>query len=212
MIDLNGYSVLEKRIPEGLFNVLKAECLQCEQKNEKRFTALSGVDSATHYTLENTREHLNKYLEGVFDEYFNTFPNYLNTFQAFTNAVPFHIGKPWINIQRKNQFLPMHHHDGVLSYSIWIKIPYNLDEELKGSSFSSLFEFNYINNLGQLTQHKLNVDKSWEGKMIVFPSIINHLVYPFRTVDDNRISVSGNLLFDTRKLKDVEYLPELSGS
>ena len=200
MIDLNGYGVLEKRIPDKLLNDLKAECLQCEQKNKERFTGLSGVDSATNYDLESTKKNLNRYLKGVFDEYFDNFPDYLKTFQAFTNDVPLYIGKPWINIQKKNQFLPMHHHDGILSYSIWIKIPYNLDEELKGSNFSSLFEFSYINNLGHLAQCKLNVDKSWEGKIIVFPSMINHLVYPFRTVDDNRISVSGNLLFDTRKI------------
>ena len=39
----------------------------------------------------------------------------------------------------------------------------------------------------------LPIDKAWEGTMILFPSSLNHNVYPFYTSDDYRISISGNL-------------------
>ena len=34
------------------------------------------------------------------------------------------------------------------------------------------------------------------GKIIFFPSKLNHCVYPFYTSDDTRISISGNILFE----------------
>ena len=41
----------------------------------------------------------------------------------------------------------------------------------------------------------IDVDKSFEGKMLVFPSKLQHLVYPFYTSDEHRITVSGNVNF-----------------
>ena len=41
------------------------------------------------------------------------------------------------------------------------------------------------------------VDKSFEGKMIMFPASQYHAVYPFYTSDEERITVSGNLKFKT---------------
>ena len=37
------------------------------------------------------------------------------------------------------------------------------------------------------------VEKGWEGKLVMFPSLLMHSVTPFRTSDDYRISISGNL-------------------
>jgi hypothetical protein len=41
--------------------------------------------------------------------------------------------------------------------------------------------------------HTIDVDKSFEGKMLMFPNSAYHTVYPFYTSDDYRITVSGNL-------------------
>jgi hypothetical protein len=41
------------------------------------------------------------------------------------------------------------------------------------------------------------VDKEWEGKIALFPAKLNHLVYPFYTSDEPRISISGNIGFAT---------------
>ena len=42
-----------------------------------------------------------------------------------------------------------------------------------------------------------------EGCMLLFPSLLQHQVYPFYENDGYRISVSGNLCFDIKQLKDV---------
>jgi hypothetical protein len=42
---------------------------------------------------------------------------------------------------------------------------------------------------------KEDVDNTWEGKMALFPADLNHIVYPFYTSEDYRISISGNVGF-----------------
>ena len=37
------------------------------------------------------------------------------------------------------------------------------------------------------------VDKSFEGQMLMFPAPLQHIVYPFYTSDESRITVSGNI-------------------
>jgi len=41
----------------------------------------------------------------------------------------------------------------------------------------------------------LDVDKSFENKLLMFPASYNHQVYPFYTSDEERITVSGNVRF-----------------
>ena len=95
----------------------------------------------------------------------------------------------------------MHNHDGLISYSAWIKIPYDVNEEIKDGKYASCFQFNYTTITGNTFTEIIKVDKSFEGKIMMFPSTLPHCVYPFYTTDDVRISMSGNVLFDTEKSK-----------
>lgn len=106
----------------------------------------------------------------------------------------------WVNFQKKHEFNPPHTHTGIMSFVIWVKIPYDLQEELKvfpeiksGPTRTSKFTFHYTNILGQLQHYTLDVDKSFEGNMAIFPSHLNHSVNPFYTSDEYRISVAGNI-------------------
>lgn len=115
---------------------------------------------------------------------------------------PFYLKSLWINLQKKYEFNPMHKHIGVFSFIIFLKIPYNLDEEDKVFPKSSgpepatsrlVFIVNDFS--GAPRDINVNVDKSFEGKMLMFPAGLNHMVYPFYTSDDYRITVSGNISF-----------------
>ena len=48
---------------------------------------------------------------------------------------------------------------------------------------------------GDVGHTVLNVDKSYEGKILVFPAELMHSVNPFYTSDEYRITVSGNVIF-----------------
>lgn len=104
----------------------------------------------------------------------------------------------WINFQRKHEFNPTHNHDGHLSFVIWLRIPYRLEDEINifpqaRGQRTSKFEFAYNSILGQPCTRELDVDQNWQGRMCVFPSPLPHAVYPFYTSDGVRISISGNL-------------------
>ena len=109
----------------------------------------------------------------------------------------------WVNFQKKYEFNPMHVHDGLYSFVIWHKIPYKINEEkarLKMKEIdkrAGMFAFLFTGLDGKIHSEALPVDNSWEGKCALFPAKLNHLVYPFYTSDDYRISISGNLGFKT---------------
>ena len=110
------------------------------------------------------------------------------------------MGQVWINFQKKNEFNPIHNHAGLFSFVLWIKIPYVMEEEFKASPMnrkegnkSGIFEFLHTNILGELLATPIYADKTYEGKMIIFPAQLNHVVYPFYSSDDYRISIAGNI-------------------
>ena len=104
----------------------------------------------------------------------------------------------WINMQVKHEYNPVHNHDGILSWVTWVNIPYNLEDELKlypnaNCQDVSMFSFIYTTALGEIAIERLPIDKTWEGKMCIFPARLPHAVAPFYTSDGIRISVAGNL-------------------
>ena len=107
----------------------------------------------------------------------------------------------WINFQKKYEHNPLHDHGGNLSFVMWVQIPYDLQEELELSNCktsnaptNSLFSFVYTGVFGEIIDKEINVDKSYEGTIIMFNANLKHLVYPFHTSDDYRISISGNII------------------
>jgi len=110
----------------------------------------------------------------------------------------------WFNFQKKGEFLPQHTHDGIYSYNIWLKIPYNIEDEYSknpkhsGNTISS-FQFTYLSIDGKFKFHNIQLTEEDEGTIIMFPAKLPHLVYPFYSTDKTRISIAGNILYDTRR-------------
>ena len=108
----------------------------------------------------------------------------------------------WINVQKKHEFNPVHNHTGLFSFVIWLDIPYNINDELangpgkqSNNNLAGHFEFAFRNTLGEHTTVPIPVDKTFNGKICIFPSAMPHTVYPFYTSNDYRITVSGNVNF-----------------
>jgi hypothetical protein len=110
------------------------------------------------------------------------------------------LGKVWVNFQKKHEFNPVHRHDGVLSMVVFIQIPYDLEKEdalfRANSNFTSRLQFQVIDNMGEISPVTCNVDKSYEGKILIFNARKFHCVYPFYTSNKYRITASGNFLFN----------------
>tara|TARA_Y200000002_G_scaffold92562_1_gene74616 strand:- start:3874 stop:4521 length:648 start_codon:yes stop_codon:yes gene_type:complete len=114
------------------------------------------------------------------------------------NNSDFELKRLWVNYQKKYDFNPLHIHSGIFSFVIWVQIPYDLEEERKrypktSGNETASFMFQYNTALGGLDTAYINVDKTWEWKIVFFPARLNHGVNPFYTTDNTRISISGNI-------------------
>lgn len=121
---------------------------------------------------------------------------------------PYYLNKWWVNYQKQNEFNPIHNHTGVYSFVIWMKIPYDCKKQnqkdiarLSNSPSIGQFQFTYSHILGNGGAYEYDLSPHYEGTMLFFPSRLDHQVYPFYDCDEERISVSGNILIDiTKKL------------
>ena len=50
------------------------------------------------------------------------------------------LDKFWVNYQYKTEFNPYHDHSGVYSFAIWLKIPYDWEDQHKLPQFSYIKE------------------------------------------------------------------------
>lgn len=198
--NLPNYGYIHSKLPKKLFNSLLNECNEIDKKNNNKIlTNLSGERTPNHYFIEKNCNKLYSYLNLFIDEYQKNC-TYLNDIKMFKTGCGFFFDKPWLNIQKKYQFVPNHIHDGVFSYSIWMKIPYNLKEEIKKDKFATRFSFIYnsiLGNLGGNFSEFIELSKDNEGDIIFFPSKLMHCVYPFYTTNKKRMCISGNILLNT---------------
>lgn len=123
-----------------------------------------------------------------------------------------YLQKWWVNYQNKYEFNPLHKHSGIYSFVIWLKIPTSHLKEnehnVSNTKVKGDFGFQLMNTLGEMEAYSYDMDSSWEGKMLFFPSPMHHEVYPFYTSDEQRISIAGNV---SRMLKlDDDPPPHLN--
>ena len=194
-IDLPNFGVLLTDIPKDLLTEIKKEVRDI--KNRKKYTTgISSNKIAKHYSLVKTKPKLDEFLKICLNEYENKYNYILDHASKTLNRKNIDIifTEAWFNIQKKGEFLSNHFHDGILSYSLWIDIPFENNIDETNEKFNSCFELMYTNIIGKIVSKKIFVDKSWEGKMILFPSTIVHCVYPFFKTKGDRVSVAGNMV------------------
>ena len=195
-IYFNYFAYVQSKVSSDILEQIKNEAkfiLENQNQFQKVNNTLAG-NLEKEYSTDKIKKILEKDLITLANEYHEHsqgnkhFPNW-----KFNDV--------WINFQQKYEHNPMHHHTGDLSFVLWITIPYDLKEELslpncKNSNkpSNSLFKFIFTDFLGRITTKEINVDKTYEGTIIMFPSALNHSVNPFHTSDEYRISISGNLV------------------
>jgi|TARA_R110000824_G_scaffold58443_1_gene157976 hypothetical protein len=186
------------KIPDSIFNSLN---LAVHDKSIEHNTNLAG-NIEQEYKLDKYISMLEKYL---LDEIGNDsgLMDYMNTnFNCNTENRLLSLTSLWVNFQKKHEFNPVHNHDGVFSFIIFIKVPFLRKEQKKispgkKSNFecAGFLEFLYSGFLGNIETIKYPVDKTWEQKMLIFPAKLSHCVYPFYGTDEYRITMSGNVKF-----------------
>lgn len=197
-ISLPNPGVTTGVLPDELYEILMKEINEISL-NFNAYTKWNDILAGNIERQYNISKSV-PYLEPFMNEMCKSYGEYWNFYKK-SEDYHFIPGSLWVNFQKKNEFNPVHHHNGTFSFVCWLKIPYNIEEELNAphvketsEKAASTFQFLYPNILGNLTLETLYVDKDWEKRIVLFPAHLSHCVYPFTTSDDYRISISGNLV------------------
>lgn len=195
-----GY--LKLNLPEPVIDEIKETIEKLEKKEIKNIPYEEYLAGHLHaeFELPITRKlkYLVESLAYEYDKIFGQEPLNRQFTKKDTDAgVAYELKTLWINYAKKYDFNPVHTHSGLYSFVIWVKIPYELEDELKRykskNNSTSLFSFNINDAVGNIRPEKLPIDKSWEWSMVFFPAALPHSVNPFYTTDETRISISGNV-------------------
>ena len=182
------------------------EYISSAKENPKPYNAeLAGnvssslaLDDTDNWFMINTlRPIIRKYRE-IFNK-----STAFNRKPMFKDDIPYVLTSLWVNFQKQHEFNPMHNHSGVYSFVVFMKIPTDWREQheipfVKDSNApkASDFEFVYTDVMGNVTGYTYNLDSSFEGTMLFFPAEMMHQVYPFYNCEEERITISGNIVYD----------------
>ena len=126
---------------------------------------------------------------------------YVSKYKDTLNPIPpIKLETTWVNHMKKHEFNPLHRHGGLFSFVVFIQIPYDLSEEDKvfpdtPDKKTSRLGFVFNEPLAGPEEITLDVDESFIGKMVLFDAKLPHIVYPFYTSNECRITASGNVVF-----------------
>ena len=197
-----GYSI--SKFPDNVLTDIKNEILNIKENinSTKKISKNLAGHLETQIYLKNSTKIIEPYLLEMAVQYITSW-NYqseIYRYHSTEKPLSFKLENIWVNFQKKYEYNPLHDHRGVFSFVSWIDIPYDLDQEISmphvvNSNFAMATSFNFVftNILGNIQALPFFVDKSHEGSIIFFPSEIKHLVYPFFTSNNYRVSISGNL-------------------
>jgi len=188
------------KIPPNIYQALNQEIVDIhnDDSNTMKMNKTLAGQITKEYQITKSLPLLNPYLEEMgraYQKEWNYYP------KENPNDNKLTVESVWVNMQKKLEVNPLHNHDGTLSFVAWLYVPFKLEEErnmpnCKNSrtvELASTFQFVYNTALGTIANCPMFVESGWEAKIVMFPAKLLHIVYPFQTSDDYRISIAGNL-------------------
>lgn len=200
-IKLPNPGILVSTIPDDVFQELKQSCqFQIDNKDaahglKRSITSDFSVSGIKESLAVNVPPSYKKYIEYLAQNYYQYYKIEHNLTSKLIHT--------WLNLQQRYEYRPLHIHPNPgLSFVTYISIPYdtkeedNYDNHYKATVFrNGKIEFVYNTFIGSQAMKVIDIDKSYEGKTIMFLNSFMHVVYPFYTTDQYRISLAGNVVF-----------------
>ena len=187
-------------IPPDIYQALNKEIVDIhnDDSNTLKMNKTLAGQITKEYQITKSLPLINPFLEEMGRAYQKEW-NYYPKENPNNNKLT--VESVWVNMQKKLEVNPLHNHDGTLSFAAWLHVPFKLEDERNVENckdsrtveLASTFQFVYTTALGTIANCPMFVENGWEGKIIMFPSKLLHIVYPFQTSDDYRISIAGNL-------------------
>ena len=156
----------------------------------------SDLTLATKKAIHTASIHHNDKLAGVIDKEFLLYGKQTNELGdlifPITDFLYKHISNitdarcflqdMWVNIQEKNEFNPLHDHNGKFSFVWYLDVP----EAIRNSDIRGKIQFTSCLSNNMLTMNPKTND------LFIFANSHSHQVYPFN-LNVTRISISGNI-------------------
>ena len=207
--------VMETQMPEGMVEDLNDyldEYVEDENKKSLADTLVGQIAQGEQLLMDNADPRVKEYTDfvcGLGADYINFFSQNTGAMLKTPKAVA--IDETWSVHSYEGDYNPIHDHGtktimGISSTS-WTKVPQQiLDQPTAGTSSYSLYNasgdcdgyiaFQYgrneLMNTDRLRPPQSFVIQPEVGKLLVFPSWLQHMVYPFKGEGERR-TVASNL-------------------
>jgi hypothetical protein len=207
--------VMETQMPEGMVEDLNDyldEYVEDENKKSLADTLVGQITQGEQLLMDNADPRVKEYTDfvcGLGADYINFFAQNTGSMLKAPKAVA--VDETWSVHSYEGDYNPIHDHGtktimGISSTS-WTKVPQQiLDQPVAGSPTYSLYQssgdcdgyiaFNYgrneLMNTDRLRPPQSFVIQPEVGKLLVFPSWLQHMVYPFKGEGERR-TVASNL-------------------
>ena len=184
------------KIPSKIISQLNKEVdkiIKSKSKTKKSDYSKKVVGQV-YQEIQISKNFINKYLKKFIT---NQVSKYLKK-SININPKKFLIKNLWVVRQFKNEYNPVHFHDGYVSAVGYLKVPKNLTKSKKKLKTNGTIDF--INGTKTYLSNSIHNHKPKTGDMIIFPNNLMHTAYPFN-VDGERRSFSFNLDLDIKTKK-----------
>ena len=179
-----GKSKLSKKIIRVINNHVDKTTLS--KKNDYSSKLASQIENEIKFTKSFIDKNLSK-------ELINNIKNYLRQ-SDIKNIKEIKIINLWAVRQFKNEYNPIHYHNGQLSGVGYLKIPKNMNQNkmVKNKKIKTNGTIDFINGQRSFLSKSIYNLNPKLGDLILFPNYLMHTAYPFN-IDGERRSFSFNV-------------------
>lgn len=132
--------------------------------------------------LENSTTNFHLPFNDALNDYLSDM--YMNWCKAFEVEYNVMDVKVWTQVLRRGENAPFEmNREASTSFVLWVKIPEQGER----------FVLTYSQMNGALINNPIEVDKSYEGTIIMFPAGISYSVFQFADDNEERIAICGNM-------------------
>ena len=196
-----GPTVVKGKVPDFLINLVNEKCdeLLGDPKLAKQWDWSPNLAGNVKQEVRMPPEWIDKdgqqlvFLIGEMVKQYLSIPPASETLEA-KKVSKMVIESMWAVSQRAGDFNAAHMPDGDLSGVFYTKMPESIDKERKAEDhYPSVGDIIFMcGDPKTFSGHKLQPPPE-VGDIFMFPSWLTHMVYPFRTPNEERRSVSFNV-------------------
>ena len=188
-----GPKIGKSKIPSNIVKRINNEIDQIvkNKNNLKKHDYSKKVVGQVYQEIQLSKKFVNKNLKIYINKSISDYlKKTLNKKSKYIN-----IKNCWVVRQFKNEYNPVHFHDGDISGVGYLKIPKKITYSKKKIKTNGTIDF--INGSKSFLQNSVHNHVPKIGDLILFPNNLMHTAYPF-LVDGERRSFSFNIKIDSK--------------